>query len=250
MPSLDILRSLKHRVHIWYACSIDRVASVRYEFVGDGLATQRFSPFMQDPAFERDWSVIERHWAPGLDVRWRVWILRQLARHAAQLEGSFVEFGTYRGGCAAALLATEALAPGRGLYLFDTFGGIPDSNLNAAEAHFAGRYFNTSPEDVRRFLAPWDRDNARLVVGDVFESTKAVDTGPLAFAHIDLNAAAATRECLAYVTPRLVRAGVILLDDYGASEYSLQRTLIDEFALQRAQPVIALPTGQAILLGC
>jgi hypothetical protein len=82
----------------------------------------------------------------------------------------------------------------------------------------------------------------------VFDTLEYVETGPLAMAHIDLNAAAPTRRALEYVDERLILGGVIVFDDYGAREYEEQRAVIDSFYSHRGDRPVALPTGQALLV--
>lgn len=222
---------------------------VEYGFVGDGIATQHYCPFDTDEAFLAVWPAIQAHWQPGIDVRWRVWIMRQLAIQASSLEGSFAEFGTYRGGCASSLLATGCLAPGRSFYLFDTFAGIPDSSLSPADIpRLRGEFSNTTSQLAKDLTDRWDRDNTRYVVGDVHDTLSSVETGPLAFAHLDVNAVEPSALCLAYAYPRLVPGGVLLFDDYGSRDFIAQRLIIDRFAASEAATLIQLPTGTAFLL--
>ena len=85
---------------------------------------------------------------------------------------------------------------------------------------------------------------AGLWPGDVFDTIPAADTGPLAFAHIDLNAAAPTAHVVDAVRWRLTPGAIVVFDDYGYIGYETQRRAIDELGLE----VIALPTGQGVLL--
>jgi hypothetical protein len=71
--------------------------------------------------------------------------------------------------------------------------------------------------------------------------------GPLAFAHIDLNAAAPTGVALHFALERLVPGGIVAFDDYGYNfdEYADQRRVIDEVLAEHGEQAVALPTGQA-----
>ena len=72
------------------------------------------------------------------------------------------------------------------------------------------------------------------------------ETGPLAFAHLDMNASAPTKVALEYVWSRLVPGGMVVFDDYGWAQYSDQKELIDAFYADKRDGLIALPTGQAL----
>lgn len=216
---------------------------------GDGLATAHYSPFLTDADFQSRFAEVAPTWQ-GLDNRWRLWILTRSAAHCAALDGSFAEFGVYRGGCAYMLLTESPPREGRSFYLFDTFEGIPESNLTPEEAAlgFGGRLADVSLDEVHKRLGRW-KAQLRFVVGDVFKTLPETETGPLAFAHIDLNAAAPTELALQYTWSRLVPSGIIVFDDYGFLEdYLDQRRLIDNFFKSAKHPIMALPTGQGMAI--
>jgi O-methyltransferase len=220
----------------------------KWTYNADGLATAHYSPFLEDPEFASLYDRMAAHWFPGLlmDARWRMWLLTRYALHARHLPGNYAEFGTYRGGCAWMVLSTTDLT-GRELHLFDTFEGIPESNLTAVElrAGMGGQLNDTSVGYVEELLKPWD-PIPRLWPGDVFETVPDTETGDLAFVHLDLNAAAPTGHVLAHVYDRLVPGAVVVFDDYGWRGYSDQRRVIDAFMSDKSEPLIALPTGQAV----
>lgn len=219
-----------------------------YAYRGDGLATAHYSPFLRESDFAARYATVAATWE-GLDIRWRLWILTRSAAHCSLLDGSFAEFGVYRGGCAYMVLSGSRPRERRSFFLFDTFQGIPESNLTEHEvaAGFAGRLSDVSLDEVRSRLDRW-KEQLRFVVGDVFETLPVTETGPLAFAHIDLNAAAPTEVALRYTWSRLVSSGIIVFDDYGFEGYNDQRRLIDNFFGGTNDALIALPTGQAMAI--
>ena len=226
-----------------------KAASFRFE--SDGLATNHYSPFVDDAAFNESYSRMRREWFPDadVDVRWRMWLLTQTARQCSQINGAFAEFGVYRAGCAFMIFETGALATSKQFFLFDTFAGIPAGQLTKSEvaADLAGAHADTSVDYVRERLKPW-ADQLVFVPGDVNETLAAQETGPLAFVHMDLNASAPTRIALDYAFPRLSAGGMIVFDDYGWTGLEAQREVIDAFVRDKAEQVIALPTGQALLV--
>lgn len=224
----------------------------RFRFEGDGLGTDHFSPFVEDADFTALYESMKREWfvdGDVGDVRWRMWMLTRCARQCSRLPGVFAEFGVYRAGCAYMILATRSIAPGQRFFLFDTFQGIPGDRLLPAEVEhgFAGRWSDTSPEYVLRRLAPW-RGCLEVVAGDVFETLPRTETGPIAFGHIDLNAAAPTAAVLDYVYPRLLPGGILVFDDYGFEGYEEQRHVIDDFFASRPEQVLATPAGPSLVI--
>ena len=222
-----------------------------YPWASDGHATIHFCPFLDDRAFNEAYGRMVDHWTGGQpdtapDVRWRVWILVSLAREVAHRAGAFAEFGVFRGGSAFMILSM-CRRPAQRFYLFDTFEGVPSRNLGRLERWMAGLGRDTSAEDVARFLSPW-RDEVCIVKGDVFETLPKTETGPLAFCHMDLNAAAATAAALEFAYARLVPGGVVVFDDYGWTGYEDQRRVIDAFFAERPETPLALPTGQAVVI--
>jgi O-methyltransferase len=218
-----------------------------YRYEADGIATQHVSPFLDDKDFDKRYAAVASMWQD--DLRWRLWILTSSAAHCSALDGAFAEFGVYRGGCAYMVLSGTRPHEGRPFFLFDTYEGIPASNLTEAEiqAGFAGRLADTSLDEVRSRLGPWNKQ-VRFVAGDIFKTLPTTETGPLAFAHIDLNAAAPTEFALRYTWSRLLPSGIVVFDDYGWQEYDDQRRLIDKFFEAEKAAVIALPTGQAMAI--
>jgi O-methyltransferase len=235
------------------ARNIARLRRPPYVFEDDGLATAHYTPFLEDEkGFSDLYWRIAKDWIPyglDLDVRWRSWILTRMAKHASGLEGNFAEFGSGRGGCAALILSTSAFPPDRRFYLFDTFSGIPETRLTPSEERmrFAGLWGENSREHVEEFLSEW-KDTIEICEGDIFDTLPATETGPLSFAHVDLNASAPTKLALEYAYPRLTAGAIIVLDDYGWLKAEDQRRVTDEFFGEHPEIVTALPTGQGLVI--
>src|SRR5215217_3362328 len=181
--------------------------SYGFVYVSYGMATAHHSPFLNDRRFNNAYGEMASWWWHGRyrDVRWTMWFLSQCAAQCKALSGSFIEFGVGRAGCAFMILSMAELETDQRFYLFDTFSGIPESSLMESERdlELAGRHANTSVEHVKQVLRKWS-SNIVLVIGDVFETLPEIETGPIAFCHLDLNASAPTKLALEYLYPRLI----------------------------------------------
>lgn len=119
--------------------------------------------------------------------------------------GCFVELGVYRGG-SAWHLAQIAMEQGRELHLFDTFTGIPERTEHDQQ-HDIGDFGDTTAEEVKALIP-----TAQFHIG-MFPETM-VETGPIAFAHIDCDQYVTCLAAIVCFRPRMVTGGVMLFDDY------------------------------------
>lgn len=151
--------------------------------------------------------------------------------------GAFVEVGVYQGGTAWHL-AEAAESQGRPLFLYDTFAGIPFKGV--LDSHQVGDFNDCSADVVRRCI-PY----ARVIEG-VFPFT-ALEMGPIAFCHLDVDQEQSYRQALEYLGGRMVKGGVIWCDDVpclaGASR------AVSEFAARtHLQVVTPETTGKSMIL--
>jgi O-methyltransferase len=166
---------------------------------------------------------------------------------ANSVAGDIVECGVWRGGSsmAAALTLKELGDEGRHLYLYDTFEGMSapteeDVTLDgvAAKGKFTERQLGEESsdwcrallEEVRQNVAGtgYPADRLHFIKGKV-EATLPVSmpTGPIALLRLDTDWYESTRHELVHLYPRLVRGGVLIIDDYG--HWAGARKAVDEY---------------------
>jgi Macrocin-O-methyltransferase (TylF) len=139
--------------------------------------------------------------------------------------GAFVEIGVYQGG-SAERLSNLAELQGRPIYLYDTFTGIPYSDV--IDKHQIGD-FSDGDEALVRARCP----HARVIAGCFPKS--AIPMEPVAFVHLDCDQYQAHCESIDYLLPRMVRGGVMWFDDAPWLEGATQ-AVMERFSdrLQRA----------------
>jgi O-methyltransferase len=222
----------------------------------DGLATQHNADFMRDPRFLEAYRVAIENGRPGIQVEWRVHVALWCATQAIRLQGDFVECGVHTGILSGAVMTWLDFGKhaGRKFYLFDTWQGIPPEQVSAEEKRFGVLDMNRKYQDgdanhaaaVRKF-SRWP--NAVVVRGRVPETLAAMaDATAVAYASIDMNVAAAEMAAADFLWPRLVPGGLILLDDYGWAAHANQKKAWDAFAQQHGAMILALPTGQGLIM--
>src|SRR5437879_7541584 len=128
----------------------------RYPFQADGYATIHYSPFVADAGFNSRFASVVDTWPTSPDIRWRLWILTRSAIHSAALDGSFAEFGVFRGGCSFMVLSECRPRAGRSYFLFDTFSGIPHDKLAdyGTGVGLGGRPSNTAGPEAEAMSEP------------------------------------------------------------------------------------------------
>lgn len=174
----------------------------------------------------------------------RAQTLYQLARHASCLDGAFAEIGVYRGGTAS-FLAHVADAKGRRLHLFDTFAGMPETDVSR-DLLGQGDFADTSLEEVKRFLSP--HASPVFHQGEFPATATAVEGERFSLVHVDADIASSVEACCAFFYPRLVPGGVIVFDDYGFTSTPGAKATADAFFAQKPEPLLHLVTAQAIAI--
>jgi len=227
------------------------------EFDYDGL---RVNPgvihnhdFMADPRFVRAFARgVQAQGGDNYKYYWRMYVGLWCAGHARQLRGDFVECGVWKGFLSSAIMNyLDWNSVGKSFYLFDTFNGIDETLVTDAERerlhldHYR-KYYLPNWEDAKQNFAEY-RDVV-LVKGSIPAALRAVPIGRVAYLSLDMNNVTPELAAAEYFWPRLVAGGVILLDDYGFVSYEEQKRGFDRFARSKGVQVLALPTGQGMIV--
>lgn len=155
-----------------------------------------------------------------------------LYRRTVDLPGAIVECGVYKGASLARLAMFRALFSqdyAKPLIAFDTFGhyveapeSVRDADLRANVVRGGGETGISVNSAHEMLAAKRCERNVDLVPGDIRETVpRYVRDHPelrISFLNLDVDFAPATETILTHLYPRLVRGGVLLLDDYGVFE--------------------------------
>jgi hypothetical protein len=150
--------------------------------------------------------------------------LEYLVRH--QVAGDIVECGVWKGGSmmAAALALLRLRETSRRLWLFDTFAGMSAPTAEdvsvcniSAEQDYKGTYLRVGLEQVRSAVLStgYPAEQVRFVQGKVEDTIPGQIPEQIALLRLDTDWYESTRHEMIHLFPRLVRGGVLLIDDYG-----------------------------------
>jgi O-methyltransferase len=156
--------------------------------------------------------------------------------------GSLAEVGVFQGVTARFI---RLASPQRTFYLFDTFAGFPDRDLEVATDE---RFRDTSVDAVKRMVG----DTSRVVIrqGTFPETAAGLEPESFAFVSLDADLYNPTLAGLQFFYSRLSPGGYIFLHDHTSPEsnHAVSRACV-EFLADKPEKLIELPDrfGTAIL---
>jgi O-methyltransferase len=227
-------------------------------YSADGLSTVHDASFLKDPHFQASYRLGAESGhgfcdAEDLHIEWRVYVCCWAATHACRLPGDFVECGVHTGITSRAVANYVAFErQDRRFWLVDTFAGIPIEQTSGPEQaekirdKNARLYFDCY-EAVRTYFARYQ--NVTVVRGRVPEILPEVLADRVSYLHIDMNLAHPEVAALEHFWPRLTVGAVVVFDDYGyGAAHGEQKAALDAFAQSVQTSILALPTGQGLLI--
>lgn len=257
--TIEEMSSLPKRlVHSFFHRLGYRVVNTRRHYSHDGLHTLHRPHFETDPAFLAAYARgVAASAGHDPQLGWRLHVALWAAGQALTVPGDFVECGVNAGFVSSAILAQQSQNFGhRRFYLVDTFSGPAWSQYSPAEqaagrpalarqALAAGAYV-TDLDRVRANFAEWPQ--AVVLPGEVPSILPAIPTATVAFVHIDMNCAQPEAAAVRHFWPLLSPGGIILFDDYVYYGHEANTAALNEVAATHGISILALPTGQGLVI--
>ena len=151
-----------------------------------------------------------------------------------KIAGDIVECGVWKGGSIMAIAKTLLALKSydKELYLFDTFEGMPrptefdiSYNDKLAIKHFEERKIDNNNSDWSRieldevknnvFSTGYNNEKFHFIKGKVEDTIPEFSPETISILRLDTDWYESTRHELIHLFPRLVKGGVIIIDDYG-----------------------------------
>ena len=172
-------------------------------------------------------------------VRFSMWELVAHEINERNIRGAVAELGVYQGRSAALL---NRLFPKRELYLFDTFEGFDERDLDVErERSFSQakpEFSDTSVEAVLSLMESPDRCRVRK---GFFPGTAEGLEEEFAFVSIDTDLYQPILEGLRYFHPRLATGGSIFVHDYNHRKFKGANAAVREFSEEARVPYLPIP---------
>ncbi len=212
-------------------------------------------------ADERDRRIVEWAMPYSMTGAARLLALIDAVRYCVtrKLPGAFAECGVWRGGSVLAIvLVLQELDEERDIYLYDTFEGMTEptaADLSAFDPPALQTWREAAGEDRR----PWDElfdasvfgeeqvrelllgtgypaERLHFVRGPVEQTIPGTLPDHLVLLRLDTDWYESTRHELVHLLPRLVRGGVLIVDDYG--HWQGARRAVDEYFATEHPPLL------------
>ncbi len=187
---------------------------------------------------------------------WRMHVFLWSFINGLKLEGDLIECGVWRGFCSSiATRYTDFEQNDKTLYLFDTWDGIPEDQIDIKRLG-VGSKFNSindrykGPENYEKVLQRFKSfPNVKIIKGrvpDIFKEIKMPNK--ISFLHIDMNSSIAEIAALEVLFEKMVRGSICLLDDYGSDNAIHQMKAELDWFTKRGYFVCELPTMQGLVI--
>jgi hypothetical protein len=162
------------------------------------------------------------------------------ARIMSDHGGAFVEVGVFRGASAQVICEVKGQTP---LYLFDTFGGLPDQ-IGTNDGRFRKGLFIASEQKVRDRLSKYP--DVRIYPGIFPDTSNPIKDIKFSFVHLDVDLYSSTKAALEFFYPRMLPSGRILSHDYGQCQGVWEA--FDEFMRDKSEKLQPMEATQVLLI--
>lgn len=226
----------------------------RLSYAQDNLFTYNNADFLKEPRFLAAYrlgkATDKGQLLKASDIHWRIHVLCWAASHAKHLPGDFVDCGVNTGIYARAVMHYIDFAKlHKRYFLLDTFSGLDPRYSTAAERRKSAPLGYEKRvhlyEEVKKTFAKF---NVRIIKGSIPETLNRVKTKKVCYLSIDMNCVQPEVAALEFFWDRLVKGGVVILDDYGFPGYHKQKQAHDAFAKSKGVKILTFPTCQGLLL--
>jgi O-methyltransferase len=186
------------------------------------------------------------HTASNLE---KLYILEYYAISTCKLKGDIAEAGVWRGGSAKFILDSidHLTAVKKKFYLFDSFEGMKIIDKNV-DKHKIKDFSDTNIDFVNKLLLSTKPKNIMPIIKAGWIPHTFINLkNSYSFVHIDLDLYESIKDSLNFFYKRLVKGGVIVLDDYGYGSCPGAKKAVDSFCKNNNIHLLVFSTGQAVI---
>ena len=181
----------------------------------------------------------------------RCFTLYRAGQAAQKIPGNIIEMGSRAGKSSRFLLAGAGIDSDKMLYAFDSFEGLSAPGLKdqipGRGAFWKEGALAVAENDFLINMQMYEH-MVRAYKGWIPDRFNEVKEESFSIAHVDVDLYQPTLDSLIFAYERMSPGGMIICDDYGSKSSPGARAAINEFFADKPEPVLELPTSQAIVV--
>ena len=225
----------------------------RLSYRGDGITTSHNCNFLYTDKFKKAYARCCKSFGLStLNLHWRIHQALWCASIARHLEGDMIEFGVGNGLVMSSVLEVyeDWEYSNKKLVLVDTFSpfNINETTGRQDQSKDINPFYAKSLDYVKANFCAFK--NIEFIVGFVPNVLSKINVDKLSFVHIDMNYFVPEIAALEFCWDKLVKGGVVLLDDYACASHADQYHAMNNLAKQLHFEILSTPTGQGIIIKC
>lgn len=215
-----------------------------YVFVGTMAACQEVSQQLDEMGVP-EYKVKSNHYI--LPIQGRIAFLEYFAKMAEEenKEGAVAEAGVYKGEFTQYI---NQYFPKRKCYLFDTFEGFEQSDIDAEQDNMFGVAGHLNDVSIKSVFEKMPNKEQIEICKGYFPET-AMEKNikePFVFVSLDMNLYKPTYEGINYFYPRMTVGGVILIHDYFVEEWPNVKKAVADYEKNMGINLVKIPIGDKI----
>jgi O-methyltransferase len=189
-------------------------------------------------------------WAYGMDkVQHGMTQLMSHEVYEHHIDGAVAELGAFRGFNACVL---NHFFPDRKLYLFDTFEGFDQRDLEVEEqlGYNTKDYDDFRDTSIELVMSKMShKENVKVRKGWFPDSAVGLEDERFCLVYIDADLYQPIYEGLHWFFPRLAKGGYIIVDDFNWSDYPGAKKAVRDFSREVGVSYVPIPntTGSAVI---
>src|SRR3990167_115993 len=219
-------------------------------YSGDGITTSNNCSFLRTEKFKKAYSKYCQSFGSSLNIQWRIHQALWCAHIARHLKGDIIEFGVGNGLVMSSILEVYENweNSNKKLFLVDTFSSHNINSLTGKQDtdQSVNPFYANSLDLVKSNFSSFK--NVEFIVGFVPDVLSSLKLDELSFVHIDMNYFVPEVAALEFCWEKIVKGGVILLDDYAYKNHDEQYHAMNKLAKKLNFDILTTPTGQGIII--
>jgi O-methyltransferase len=207
-----------------------------------------YAPWRNDDEFNKSFFLVKDN--TMITEPQRMYELWQLSKEVKDLEGDYIEVGSWRGGSGALIaMAAKINSLNFNVYLCDTFEGVVKAS-KYDNVYINKEHDDTSVEIATELIDKLNlKENVKILKGIFPDQTgNQLKNNKFKFCHIDVDVYESAKSIVDWIWDKMVVGGVIVFDDFGFKSMQGITIFVESQRLKSDRIVIHNLNGHGIII--